>query len=236
VGTGAGIEFDSALADALQSGTMVLLHSFEADEVFRDPEVTWRTYRGVPQADPDLESGDGMFTVAGDSRTDSAVSGDLAAGEVVAGPGKLVIELGLVDGVPPIPIELVAARLTADVTELACSGRLGGGITTAHIDAAVLPAVAVAIDARIASDEGCRERFSDCDATSLLLLALIDANGDRVITVTEVRDSSAVRALLSPDVDLLDDEGRPGQDGEDESISLAVAFTCRRAIFTAPGE
>jgi hypothetical protein len=234
--SGSGITVDTELDEALRAGTMILLHSLEADGLFRDPQITWRTYRGTPRPDPDLESGSGMFTVAADSRTDSAVNGDLAAAEVVAGPGLLVIELALSDA-PPIPVELIGARLTADVTAAGCSsGRLGGGIPSTHIDAVVLPAVAVALDARIAGDEGCREDFDACDATSQILLSLIDEDGDRFITIDEVRASPFVQAFVTPDVDLLDAGGDPGHDGVPDAVSLAVGFTCRRALFTAPGE
>ena len=234
--SGTGITIDTELDEALRAGTMVLLHSLEADALFRDPAITWRTYRGTPQPSPDLDSGNGTFTVAANSRTDSAVNGDLAAAEVVAGPGLLVVELALSDA-PPIPVELIGARLTADVTAAGCtSGRIGGGIPMTHIDSVVLPAVAVALDARIAGDEGCREDFDDCDATSKILLTLIDKDANRFITIDEVRSSAFVQAFVTPDVDLLDENGEPGHDGEPDAVSLAVGFSCRRAIFTVPGE
>jgi hypothetical protein len=232
----AGGSFDEALDAALVAGDMVQLHSLRAVDIFRDPTAAWRTYRGTPQPDPDLVSGNGVFTVAPGSRLDSRVEGDLAGGELVAGPGFLVLELTLVEGAAPIPVELVGARAVVDVRVGGCSGRLGGGVPVARLEIALIPAVAAAVDAVIAADEGCREDFDDCDNTSKTLLVLFDGDGDRVISVDEVAESPVTQALLVPDVDLLDADGEPGQDGVAESISLGLGFECTRAVFTAPDE
>jgi hypothetical protein len=64
-----------------------------------------------------------------------------------------------------------------------------------------------------------------------LILALFDANGDHMVTGEELRQNSLLQAVFSPDLDLLDANGNPGQDGIRESVSLGFGFTSNHAIF-----
>lgn len=228
-------DIDQALNDAIILGSQVLLHSVQAQNLESAGSAVWRTYRGEPQVSPDL-SGTGSFTVAGDARRDSLVEGTLSGGHFSGGPGFLTVELTLNQGLPPLALELIGARAEIDVTQRSCSGRMGGAMTAAYLDSVVLPGVAALLDAQIAADGNCRQSLLSCSATSLTLLGLFDTNLDRIISADEVRSNNVVRAVLSPDVDLLDAEGRPGHDGVKESLSIAFAVSCVSAKFSAPWE
>jgi hypothetical protein len=234
-GLSSQLDIDAALAGALQSGSQVILHSVRAEDLSAAPLSQWRVYRGQPQASPDLSSGNGSFTVASNARLDSVLVGSIAGG-TYTGFGVLVVELTLGPGTPPFAIQLVSARLEARIDAGSCSGRIGGAVTAEYLDAEVLPAVAVALDAQIAADGSCRQDYEACSSSSRTILTFFDADGDRVITAGEVRSNILVRVLLTPDVDVLDATGDHGQDGVRESVSLAFGFDCVRATFSAPWE
>jgi hypothetical protein len=75
-------------------------------------------------------------------------------------------------------------------------------------------------------------------STSKTILDLFDDNKDGDITTAEIEMDPLIMALLAPDVDLLDATGKfnPRSDGEKDSLSLGLGFTCGAATFTAAGE
>jgi hypothetical protein len=64
-----------------------------------------------------------------------------------------------------------------------------------------------------------------------LILDLFDADHDGEVTADELRANFVFAAVFFPDLDLLLGDGRPGQDGVNESISLGLGFTTRYATF-----
>jgi hypothetical protein len=54
--------------------------------------------------------------------------------------------------------------------------------------------------------------------------ALFDTNDDLVISADELRDNSLMQSLLAPDLDLFKGNGKPGQNGKPDSLSLGIAF------------
>jgi hypothetical protein len=234
---GSFLDADRRLDEAVKGGQIVLLHSVRADSLVSDETVSWRVLVGTPRPSPDLTSGAGQFTVASSSPQNAILSGKLVGGVFEGGPATVTVELALIENQPPIRVRLVATRAAARVGTAGCTeGRMGGAITAAEIDSNLIPALALGLDGIVAADDGCRESYASCDATTRSILGAFDGNGDRVITANEVRASFVAQLLFSPDVDLLDASGQPGKDGTAESVSLALGFTCTRAVFTAPGE
>jgi hypothetical protein len=58
---------------------------------------------------------------------------------------------------------------------------------------------------------------------------LFDANDDMVITDEEVRTNPLVQGVLAPDLDLFEANGDPGQDGEEDALSVGFGFETVKA-------
>jgi hypothetical protein len=50
-----------------------------------------------------------------------------------------------------------------------------------------------------------------------------------VITSEELRENSLTQAVLAPDLDLVNANGRPGQDGVKDALSVGLGFEAVRA-------
>ena len=108
----------------------------------------------------------------------------------------------------------------------ACSGKLGGGISQ-QVDEVLIPAIASALQTVI--DASCP---TACSPAAANILIVFDANGDQIVTADELRSNFLVQAiLLSPDLDLVKGNGRPGRDGVRDSISVGLGFTAKAALF-----
>ncbi len=227
-------DIDTAIAEALTEGEFIILHSVRADALAADPSVSWQVYLGDPKPSPDF-TGNGTFTVAADSPTAAKLSGAIAGGSYTAQPGTLTLEISITPDGEPLRVELHAARIQATITDTTCSGKIGGAIKHADLDQSIIPFLADQFDARIMADEGCHgaPNTNNCDETSKILLTVFDINPkNQIITAAEVKESAAV-SVLSPDVDLLPEQG---PSNAAESVSIGLGFTCVKATFTASGE
>ncbi len=233
---GGFLDVDGRLAEAVGEGQIILLHSMRADSLTSDATVTWRVLVGDPEPSPDY-SGNGTFDVAAASPTNAILGGAIAGGIFEGGPSTVTIELSLLEDVPPLTVRLIAARARARVTASGCTeGKLGGAVTRADIESMLVPALAIGLNGVIAADEGCLASYADCSTDTRTLLTAFDGNGNRVITAAEILESLPGLLLFTPDIDLLDENGQPGSDGEEESVSVGLGFTCAKATFAAPGE
>jgi hypothetical protein len=227
------VDVTGYVKEALEAGTFVILHSLRVT----DGDASWQVYVGDPHPAPDLKSGSGTFTVAAASPLDAVVTGTLADGHFEGGPSPIVLTIALGSDTPPITLHLLAAHVAADVTDGGCAnGRVGGGVPLTDVHGTIIPAVAAALDAQIGKDGDCRTNAADCSNADTLVLSFLDTNGDRHITADEIEGNFLVALFLRPDVDLLDADGNPGQDGVKESMSLGLGFTCTDAVFAAPNE
>jgi hypothetical protein len=240
----AGLDFQSPVDSAIAGGATIELASLAADNLVNSFSATWRFFEGEPTATPPILAGGGFFRVAAGGVMAQELEGAIVATHLDAelpegSPASLPIALTLIEGQPPIEFSLIAAHVSAFVTSTGCTGgRLGGAIRAEDLETGFLPAWATAIDQSIASD--CRPGaakgdYSMCDATSATYLQLFDsAPRDGHITLDEVRDDDFIEVLLTPDVDLLDENGRyaPKVDGVNDSLSFAIGFDCASASFT----
>jgi hypothetical protein len=233
--SGQGLSADSALAQAVTAGQIVLLQSLHATSLTDSPSASLRALVGDPQTNPVLTGG-GSFTVSASSPLDSILDGKIAAGQFAGGPGTIVVPLALGTGV--VTVHLIAAHAQADCTATGCTnGKLGGAVLKTELDATLAPAVATILDAQMVAD-GCDQPGppATCTLADVGILFLFDANHDGRITTAEVLASSTWNNLTAPDMDLLDAAGNPGHDGVKESTSFAMGYTAASAVFTAPGE
>jgi hypothetical protein len=236
-GLNSQLMIDMAIQAALTDGDFVILHSLRADDLTTDSTASWQIFLGDPQAAPKYD-GTGTFTVASNSPTTAKLSGAIAAGKYLGGPGSVTLSLSLIPGEAPLQIQINAARIEANVSATGCtSGRIGGAIKADTLSTQVVPLLASQLDARIAADAGCREDINMCEASNKLILDFFDTSPkDRMITRTELEANPLVMAILMADVDVLNAAGQAGTDGTKESVSIALGFTCVKGTYTAPGE
>jgi hypothetical protein len=209
------------------------MNSIATISLSADPVAWWRVYLGTPTPNPVLTGG-GTFAVDPTAPSGTALRGSITGGRFLGGPGIVPLRLGLVPGDPPVQIQLVGARVQADCTNLGCSnGKIGGGVPTAEVDSVIIPALADAMQAVI--DASCTISTPElCSAAARNLLSVFDSNADFRITADELRANFLIAVLLAPDVDLLKANGRPGNDGVNDSLSLGLGFTAKQAVFVTP--
>jgi hypothetical protein len=185
-------------------------------------------FSGLDQPNPDF-SGAGSFSIDPSAPLDSVLAGSISQGHFEGGPGTARIEL-VVLGVPVL-LDLIGARISADVSVSGCeNAKLGGAITQTQVHSSLFPALATGINSKIAADPGCP---ADCSPDVQTLLDLFDTDHDVFITVAEIESNSLIQALFAPDVDLLDANGafNPRVDGVSDSLSIGVGFSCAGATF-----
>ena len=221
---------------AVAAGSVVLLHSVRADDLGADRSVSWQVYGGEASGAPPAFDGTDSFTL-GDG-TSSPIIGRTSGGFYEAtkdGAGALTVRLQISEAAVPLALDLIAARVEATVDETGCSGRLGGAVTMEQIDRELIPSVVTMMNAAIARDPGCPEAC-ESGTSAALIVDVFDENMDGMVTETEIKDSSIIQTLLSPDLDLLDASGAFAPDDVADSISLGVGFDCVPASFTVAGE
>lgn len=232
ISLGTMINVNGMLQSALAAGTFVVLHSLHAASLENATTAEWYVIAGVPQTSPDLTSGHGSFQMGTGSKA-SAIAGSVTNRRFAGGPATLSAAISLFPDAAPVAIQLLAARISADLTADGCTnGRLGGAIPKVDIDDRLLPAMTMVIDGLIGKDGTCRQNKATCSASNLALLGLFDANGDQVISLAEVKSNGIIVNFTTPDVDLLGADGKPGHDGTPDAVSVALGFSCTSAVFT----
>lgn len=253
------VDLEALVAEQFQEGTLILLADLQAPDLDEAPGAGFWLYVGdEPSREPCEDDdcgrhldGETSFSIHPDSPTDTGVTGSIAGGAFVGGPGIVSVTVDFVDELEePLNLELVGARVEIDeVTEDGlASGRLGGGITAEQVESEIIPALTNVLNDLIDEEcEGPGEEPEPCgcpdDGDFDLLATLIEqleAEDTCVVEEEDVQQHQIVSTFLSPDVDLLDEDGNfdptPGdEDGRDpDSISLGVGFSAVPAEFDSP--
>ncbi len=144
-------------------------------------------------------------------------------------PGQVWIELAMFSGQPPLPVELIGARLEGRVgPEGLTEVRIGGAITSTHVERDFAPTLYQLVQARVAL-------LGPADPDAMALMQLFDTDKDRVIGLDEFIHSGTTQTLLRPDVDLADDSALPlfvpRPDGHRESLSLGIEVSATPLAF-----
>jgi hypothetical protein len=188
--------------------------------------------------------GGASFTVDPESPADDLIHGNITGGTFSGGPGTITLRLALSQGGEPLNLPLIGAFVETRVdTDGLTQGTLAGAIHEDDVDTAVLPAVLDVVTELV--DLDCPYSPPDCcnaGTNGAFLLALLDdcspgsSTCDCEVSLTELSENSLVRSMLRSDVDLLDNTGayNPGQNGDNEAISLAIGFTATTANFPPP--
>ncbi len=220
-----GIELQSSLDQAVNTGQLVSLHLVKANDPMNDPSVSWSLYLGEKtQSAPSFDGSD-EFKLDAASPANSPIVGALTNGHFTGGPGTTQIQMFLLG--QSVDVDLIGVRLEADFSTKGCAnGKLGGGVTVDEFRGRLLPAIVDGLNHMIKADQ----------SESNTLLQVFDSDNDGTISVEELENNPLLMIAVSPDVDLLDASGEfnPGQDGVKDSYSIGLGFSCVASTFTAP--
>lgn len=231
------VDIQMQVDEAINGGSLILLHEIQADDLTNWGNAGWQVILGEDVGGPPDFSGSGTFTAS--TSASQQLPGTIVGGQFNGGPATVTIQLPLVEGADVLTVELVGAKIQADVDSVAgtCSGKLGGAITEQALNDDVLPTIADMLNETITSDPGCAMVPPACGETAALIVDLFDKepepDGDLMITVEELKNNDLIASLLGPDVDLFDAAGNfnPREDGVEDSLSLGIGFTCVGASF-----
>ncbi len=168
-GQGIDTGCDADVAD----GSILLLDSIQAADL-HSGDAGWHIYLGDPPAQPPKFDGTDRFDVdrSGPSLTGHGaayVAGTITNGHFVGGPGSLRVALPFgCDNI--VWVDLVGARMQADLTDASCSGKLGGAISKVEVDETVIPALTAAMNTMVAKCPSPHE----CTGEARTLLELFD--------------------------------------------------------------
>jgi hypothetical protein len=222
-----GLELQSNLDQAINTGQLVLLHVVKADDPLNDPNISWSIFLGqTAQAAPSFGGSD-KFMLNPAAPTNTPIVGALTNGHFTGGQGTARIKIFLMG--QPAEVDLIGVRLETDLSAQGCvNGKLGGGVTVDEFRGKLLPAIA----------EGLNQIIKTDNAVANTLRQAFDSDQNGTITTQELENNPLLMFAISPDLDLLDASGKysPGQDGVKDSYSVGLGFTCVPAAFTAPGD
>jgi hypothetical protein len=222
-----GLELQSTLDQAVNSGQLVTLHVVKADDSLNDPSVLWSLFLGQKtQSAPSFDGSD-QFLLDSGTPSDSSIVGSLTNGHFTGGPGSARVQVFLLGQL--VDVDLIGVHLETDLSAQGCAnGKLGGGVTVEEFHSKLLPAIA----------DGLNQIIKEDKAVANTLLPIFDADQNGTITIQELENNPILMIAVSPDLDLLDASGQfnPGQDGVKDSYSIGLGFTCVPATFTAPGD
>jgi hypothetical protein len=250
------MDMQSQIDEAIEGGSLILLHSIRADDIVSDSSVSWQVYIGESESDPDYTGG-GQFTIDPAGPKDALVVGRLIGGQFTGGPGTVDVVIPLVEGADPLVVTLIGARIEADITADGCAfnssapPKLGGAITKNDLDTKIMPVVFDMVKTTLDRDcpyGGDGKRVCETGSTGKQIMDIFDPENTGDVTLEMIKENDLIVELLKPDVDLLDCGGseaqdcnpktsfNPRKDGVPDSLSLGIAFDCINAKFTASGE
>lgn len=222
-----GLELQSTLDQAVDTGQLVSLHMVKTDDFLNDSSVSWSVFLGQrTQSAPSFDGSD-QFTLDSETPLNSPIIGSLTNGRFTGGPGAAQVRMVLLG--QQIEVDLIGVRLEADLSKAGCvNGKLGGGVTVEEFRNRLLPAIA----------DGLNQIIKENNTAATPLLRAFDSDKDGAITAQELEKNPILMIAVSPDLDLLDSSGKfnPGQDGVKDSYSIGLGFTCVPAAFVVPGD
>jgi hypothetical protein len=220
-----GIEIQSTLDQAVNTGQVVTLHMVKADDPMNDPSVSWSIFLGQKNQSVPKFDGSDKFTLDSAVPVNSPIIGSLTKGHFTGGPGMARVQMFMMGQL--IEVNLIGVRLEADLSAKGCAnGKLGGGVTVDEFRAKLLPSIAAGLNQIVKTDK----------TVANTLLPVFDSDQNGTVTTQEIENNPMLMLAISPDLDLLDASGKfdPNQDGVKDSYSVGLGFTCVPATFTAP--
>jgi hypothetical protein len=197
----AGIDLQQEIDSVLKSAALIILFELFAQSLTDDPKATLQYHEGskLPVVN--------TYAITINSPPNIVLDSKITGGKLEGGPGEFIIPLPLDN--PPINVTIKKTQLKADVSSSGmANGQINGAIPWDDVDQKLIPAIASMANAALPTQP---------------LLKLLDTNGDGTITADDIRNSSLLKDILAPDVDL-DGNGKD-DDKPADGLSVGVAFT-----------
>jgi len=242
-----GNDPNAALTDQIDEGDIIHLADVQARGLDAAEDVGMFVWSGAnPQPPACIDTldtvcrrhftGTGSFDVTTATPQETMIFGEIANGHFSGSSGVIFLEVPVIVGAAPLTLKVIGAHAEVDVGDTGLTeGRLGGAVPDTYMQAEVLPQIADAIATVTARDcFGTSPNCCDADSDGETVVNLFDTDADCEVQLQELYDSSLLDIVLAPDVDLLDEEGLDGSDGEDDSLSLGIGFSAVRAIYETP--
>ena len=226
-------DLQPSVTASINAGSVVILNELTA-EAFAGT-ARWQVFLGNETAAPPAFDGNDTLTKDPSGPSNAILDGEITGGSFHGGPGSVSLSLALVDGQPPLNIDLVGAQLSAGVSASgATDGILGGAITDDDVRNEIIPAIANVMTGYMLADCTCTDPGPpSCtgETTGETLNDMFNTTADCSITPEELLANTLVQTAIMPDVDMFDASGAAGHDGDPDSLSLGVGFTAVGATF-----
>jgi hypothetical protein len=233
-------------------GTLIALFDVEWTPAIDNPTTTGiKGYLGAHDMSdgmtaPQFYMGGGKFTVsmpAGDG-----FGGTIHSGAGTFGTGPLTVQIPLVDGQPPLPINLTHASVVGTFSQTSITtGKLCGAIPADAIKTQILPAVGDLLSAVVQKGGSTANEITTlfdmqghC-ATDANCQSSAPAGNCHCITADELEASDAIKSALAPDLDLDPTKTNPflGNSPQDmmdptypnDALSVGLGFQANTAVF-----
>jgi len=237
--TSGGNDPQDFINDRVADGTILQLINIKATSLSDATRIGFSLYVGadadVPENPSDNFSGFEDFNIAVNSPTDSLLAGTITAGQLSAWDGSIPLLISIADGVDPVRLDLVGARVEANPNGAGiAASKLGGGIREEQVTSDIYPTLEQTFDLTVAAD--CTGTVCAPGSNGQTLLNLFDTDNDGDITLNELLNSAFLNNLFASDLDLYDAEGfyNPNSDGVMDSLSFGIGFTAVGAQFIVP--
>jgi hypothetical protein len=245
------IDLQGVLDHLIARGQLLLLTDLRAVSLQQaDQAVLWLLRGANPMPGPCLNAAEletcgqhlksnGTFSFDATEKKDSFLIGSIADGRFRGGPDVVHISLPLAEGLPPVGIDLVAARgdIPLGSGGTIDGGRVGGALAKKDVDQALIPAVhGVVMQVVQRTCHGKPPHCCPAGSPGATILSLLDSDMDCQVSLDEFRNNPLVANMFSPDLDLFDAAGNlhPNQDGVKDSLSFGFSFDSVGATFPAP--
>jgi hypothetical protein len=221
------VDFQGRVNQDIADGDLLMLHELRTPSFVHTKKATWQVMYAEQTPTPDF-SGSGSFAVAS-GPSSPRLPAKIKNHHVKTAAGNIPLRLDLFGGI--FTLKLKKAKVFATCSKPSCSnGRINGAITVQQINTVMLPKLAAQLTAIVTRDcPGPDASSCQADSEGKNYQELFDTNNDLTITTQELQDSPFVQVLLAPDLDLVKGNGKPGQDGVNDAMSIGVGFEAVRA-------
>ncbi len=242
-----GADINAIVTGQVDRGELIHLANLQASDLADATASALYVWKGANPSPPacldDLDTtcrrhldGTGVFDVTTEMPGDALIVGAVTAGHFSGGSGIIVLEVPLLISETPLVLKLIGARAEVDVAATGLTGgKLAGAVPDAYVQSDVLPQLHALLGVVVAED--CFGTAPSCcvvDSDGDQAVGLFDSDDSCTISLAELQDNALLDALLAPNVDLLDEEGLSGSDGELDSVSLGIGFSAVPAVYPVP--
>lgn len=227
---GAGaLDLATATNDAVDAGSIVMLHSLRTFSLANSRNATWQVWYGKPTIDPPAFDGTDVFPLLAGQPHSTKLEARIKDHRVTTVAGKIPVRLDL--GAGRFLLDLKKAKVSAKCFRAGCSnGRITGAVSSTDLETVFLPELAQLLTLLIAQDcPGPEPDSCASGSTGKSVQEIFDADDDLTVTSAELQDHDLIKAVFAPDLNLLTGDG-----GVNDHLSFGFGFSTVKAKLTRP--